>query len=106
MFALVRIHEGAAAPYTTTSDPTVWIRNGNISTPASREELLRLANKRHEAEKARKANATFAEQYFNIRVGEAEAERRKLSKHGEPKIYEQPLGDGDHSAILTITIQP
>lgn len=106
VFVLVRIYEGAAAPYTTTNDPTVWIRNGNISTPASREELLRLANKKREAAKSRAANAEFAQQYFQIRVAEAETERRKLIQAGEEKIYEQPLGNGDNSAILSITIQP
>ncbi|HUD81073.1 MAG TPA: ATP-binding protein [Patescibacteria group bacterium] len=106
VFVLVRIYEGAAPPYTTSSDPTVWIRNGNISTSASREELLRLDSKKREAAKTRGANAEFAEQYFKIRVGEAETERHNLVQAGEQNIYQHPLGNGNNSAILTITIQP
>jgi hypothetical protein len=106
VFILVRIDEGAAAPYTTLNDPTVWIRTGNISTPASREELLRLANKKGDAETARNANLTFAEQYFNARVEEAEQERQQLKYAGEENIYKHPLGNSQHSAILTIALQP
>jgi hypothetical protein len=106
VFILIRIDEGAAAPYTTLSDPTVWIRTGNISTPASREELLRLANKKRDAETARNANLAFADQYFNARVEEAEQELKQLRQAGEENVYQHPLGTGPHSAILTIALQP
>jgi predicted HTH transcriptional regulator len=33
VFLLVRIGEGGAPPYTTTSDPTVYFRTGNVTTP-------------------------------------------------------------------------
>src|SRR5665811_1385106 len=33
VFVLIRISEGSAPPYATTSDPTPWVRTGNISTP-------------------------------------------------------------------------
>ncbi|WP_201384065.1 helix-turn-helix domain-containing protein [Ktedonobacter sp. SOSP1-85] len=106
VFILVRIDEGAATPYTTLNDPTVWIRTGNVSTPASREELLRLANKRRDAEAVRAANITFAEQYFAARVKEVEEERRQIIQAGKMGIYKYTLGSGETSAIFSLTIQP
>src|SRR5713226_8124370 len=105
VFILVRIDEGAATPYNTLNDPTVWIRTGNVSTPASREELLRLANKKRDAEAARSANITFAEQYFTARVTEAEQERQQAVQAGGVNIYQHPLGSGENSAILSLTLQ-
>lgn len=105
VFILVRIDEGAAAPYTTTSDPTVWIRNGNISTPASREELLRLTNKRESAQQLREANHAFANQYFTVRVAEAEEQRKQLVQSGKVETYQHAL-NGVHCAVLTIAMQP
>ncbi len=106
VFILVRIDEGAATPYTTLNDPTVWIRTGNVSTPASREELLRLANKKRDAEAARSANIAFAEQYFLVRVKEAEQERQQAIQAGDAPIYRHTLGIGENSAILSLTLQP
>src|SRR6266699_1845514 len=106
VFLLVRIDEGAATPYTTLNDPTVWIRTGNVSTPASREELLRLANKKRDAEAARSANIAFAEQYFMARVNEAEQERQQAIQAGGTNIYKYPLGSRENSAILSLTLQP
>lgn len=106
LFILVRIYEGAAPPYTTLNDPTVWIRTGNISTPASREELLRLANKRRDAETTRLAKIAFAKQYFMARVAEADQEREQAIQAGEKNIHLYPIGSKEHSAILSLTLQP
>lgn len=106
VFILVRIYEGAAPPYTTLNDPTVWMRTGNISTPASREELLRLANKRRDAETTRLAKIAFAEQYFLARVAEADQEREQAIQAGDTNIHPYPLGSREHSAILSLTLQP
>lgn len=105
VFVLVRINEGAATPYTTLNDPTVWIRNGNISTPASRDELLRLANKRHDAEVQRDANLDFAQKYFDARLKDAEEERKNLIKAEKPGVYSYAL-NGEHCVVLTIALQP
>lgn len=77
-----------------------------MSTPASREELLRLANKKYDAEAARSANITFAEQYFTARVSEAEQERQQAIQAGGTNIYKHPLGSGENSAIFNLTLQP
>lgn len=106
VFILVRIDEGAATPYNTLNNPTVWIRTGNVSTPASREELLRLANKKHDAEAARSANIAFAEQYFQVRVKEAEQERKRAIQAGDAPVYQHALASGENSAILSLTLQP
>jgi hypothetical protein len=105
VFILVRIFEGAAAPYTTINDPTVWVRTGNISTPADREELLRLSNKRSDAENIRSTNLTFAKQYFDACVSEAEEDRKQRVQAEQKDIYKHVLG-GDNCAVLTIAIQP
>ncbi len=105
VFVLVHIDEGAAAPYTTLNDPTVWIRTGNISTPASRDELLRLANKRQAAEQARNTNLEFAQSDYVGFVSEAETERKNLVKSEKPDVYAHVLG-GEHCATLTIALQP
>lgn len=106
VFILIRIDEGAATPYNTLNDPTVWIRTGNVSTPASREELLRLANKKLNAEAARTANIAFTEQYFMARVAEAERQRQQAVQSGETNIYQYSLGSGENSAIFSLTVQP
>lgn len=106
VFVLVRIDEGAATPYNTLNDPTVWIRTGNVSTPASREELLRLANKKRDAEAARSANIIFAEQYFMACVSEAEQARRQAIQAGEGNVSPHPIGSGENSAIFSLTLQP
>lgn len=106
VFFLIRINEGAAPPYVTLSDPTVWIRNGNIRTPASREELLRLDGKRRDAQTARFARIAFAERYFKDRIAEVEQKRQQSSQAGEENIYPYPLGSEEHRAILSLTVQP
>lgn len=105
VFALIRISEGAAAPYTTLNDPTVWIRNGNISTPASREELIRLSNKREDADKLRTNVLASASQYFRNRLAAAEQERKRMVDAQKPDIYKSALG-GENSATLTIALMP
>jgi hypothetical protein len=102
----VRIDEGAATPYTTLNDPTVWIRTGNVSTPASRKELLRLANKRHDAETAHSANVAFAELYFTACVNEAEQKRQQAIRSGDAPIYPHTLEGGESSSILNLTLKP
>ncbi len=105
VFVLIRISEGAAAPYTTLNDPTIWIRNGNISTPASREELLCLSNKRADADTLRNNLLESASQYFQNRLIAAEEERVRLIDAQKPDVYKASL-TGDNSAILAIALMP
>jgi hypothetical protein len=56
VFLLLRIAEGGAPPYTTTSDPTVYLRTGNVSIPlrqADADVVDRLYAKRRGAETVR-----------------------------------------------------
>jgi hypothetical protein len=109
VFVLIRIREGAAPPYATNSDPTPWVRTGNISTPirsANREELLQLMTKRDRAQGAREAAIEFTRQIFELDVADAERERTKEFATKPNEVYAHQLGIGDMAAIFDITVMP
>jgi hypothetical protein len=64
VFLLVRIAEGGAPPYITTSEPTVYVRTGNVTIPlrqADADILGYLYGKRTEAETAQAENVARAD---------------------------------------------
>ncbi|HEY5268501.1 MAG TPA: ATP-binding protein [Candidatus Saccharimonadales bacterium] len=111
VFVLIRVREGMAPPYVTNSDPTPWVRTGNISTPigaANRDELLQLMTKREQAQHAREAAIDFTRQNFDIDIADAEKERQAMvSKPGQTEnIYKHPLGISDLAAIFDVSVMP
>lgn len=77
VFILIRIAEGSATPYSTNSDPTPWIRTGNISTPivaANRDDLLSLLQKREKAASLRESLLNFARNIFDSDMSKNEEE--------------------------------
>lgn len=111
LFVLIRVKEGAAPPYTTNSDPTPWVRTGNISTPlrpANREELLQLITKRERAQQAREAAIEFTHLNFDLDLADAERERQcMLQDPNKAKdTYKHPLGIGDLTAIFDVSVMP
>ncbi len=110
-FVLIRVREGIAPPYMTNSDPTPWVRTGNISTPisaANREELLQLMTKRERSQQARDMAIDFTRLNFDIDIADAEKERQSLvNKPGQTEnIYKQPLGINDSAAIFDVSVMP
>lgn len=107
-FLLISIAEGGSPPYHTNSDPTIWIRTGNVSTPLDkirRDELDRLYEKKTRALKLRKENSEMAQEIYRASLARAENERKKyLRSEPEQKTIDKPLGES--STTLAIEIQP
>lgn len=109
VFVLIRIREGAAPPYATNSDPTPWVRTGNISTPirtANRDELLQLMTKSERAKNERDIAILFTRHTFELDVADAENERRQEYKDKPADTYASALGISDMAAVFDITIMP
>lgn len=110
VFVLIRIREGVAPPYSTNSDPTPWVRTGNISTPvraANREELLQLLGKKERAQGARELRMEFVKNTFSLDLAEAETERKKeLDANPNENIYKHTLGVDDNAAVFDIHVMP
>lgn len=92
VFILIRILEGSAAPYVTQSDPTVWIRTGNISTPlrpSNREDLLMLTGKSRFAKQLRDLREGMITKHFNGLIQGQEVIRHRDG--GSGKLREEQL---------------
>jgi hypothetical protein len=112
VFLLISILEGDAPPYLANSEPTVWLRTGNISKPlrqAEREELVRMVEKKNSAEPIRQQNIKIAESVFSAGLKRAEIERKKLiddaQKAGNSHMLSTTPYDIDNS-FLTVSLQP
>lgn len=106
VFILIRILEGASPPYGTNSDPTPWVRNGNTSAMANREEQLRLSTKRDKAQLVREAALKFSQHTFDLDIANAEYERQTKQQSGETDIYGQRIQIGSTAAIFNISVMP
>lgn len=105
-FLLIRIVEGGAPPYHTVSDPTIWVRTGNISTPldsARQTDLDRLYKKKDKAEGLQLQNHRNATEIYQAALRQGEKTRQDDFAKGNTK-YEHSLLE--HTSILKTVIQP
>lgn len=103
VFLLVRIFEGPAAPYVTRSDPTVWIRTGNVSTPlsaANREDLLQLVGKSSNAELNRSTAHSITLKHFEGMRQMADKMRQRAADPGRQSAKPRK------EALLHVAIMP
>lgn len=112
VFLLVSILEGDAPPYLANTDPTVWLRTGNISTPlrqANRDELVRMVEKKNLAEAVRRQNLQTAKEVFKAGLARAEAEGRQAiaveEQASDETVLSASLRRADNT-FLTISLQP
>jgi hypothetical protein len=107
VFLLIHISEGGSPPYQTVSDPTIWVRTGNVSTPlnqARQEDLDRLYQKKNSAEALRSENISKAKSIYSAELDRAEATRKKEHAAKADSVYGNSLLS--HSSVLSILIQP
>ena len=107
IFILLRIIEGDSAPYVTRTDPTVWIRTGNISTPvgiANREDLIQLVNKSENSESRRMfMKNSLIRQYSDLEEHKIAADRRRIAGTETPL---PAVKHTDDRSMLDIVIMP
>jgi len=112
VFLLINILEGDAPPYLANSDPTVWLRTGNVSKPlrpADREELVRMVEKKNSAQKVREHNIKTASSVFGAGVEQAEKERIRLIEQAEKTGKSHSLSKKPYNtdnSFLNVEIQP
>lgn len=107
VFLLIKIHEGGSPPYHTVSDPTIWIRTGNVSTPldtARQQDLDRLYQKKDKAEAERGKNLEHASMIYDAALERAELERSKKHEADPENVYKESLYN--QTSVLTIVVQP
>jgi Putative DNA-binding domain len=86
VFLLVRINEGGAPPYRPMSDPTIYLRTGNVTTrvslePADAEVVRELYAKRANAEVVRQANVARARTTLLSLLQQQDAKRAQPALH-------------------------
>ena len=110
VFLLVRVSEGGSPPYTTTSDPTIYLRTGNVTTPlrpADAEIVRDLYAKRDLAVALRTQNVAQASARLQAVIEQQDAETSRLLKQQEPGEQTAPAGLlADNLRLLTAYLQP
>jgi len=112
VFLLVRVSEGGSPPYTTVSDPTIYLRTGNVTTPlrpADAEIVRDLHAKRDLAVALQSQNVERADGRLQAVIGLQDAEIARLAKQrrdaGIPA--EAPVEFlADNLRLLTAYLQP
>jgi len=107
VFLLIRIYEGQYAPYVTLSDPTVWVRTGNIRTElksANREDLLRLVNKGINAETARDQVEDKMYEHLNDLVDRYKRDLSRRRAANEQSV--PPTKSLSNTSLMSVRLMP
>jgi hypothetical protein len=112
VFLLVRVSEGGSPPYTTVSDPTIYLRTGNVTTPlrpADAEIVRDLHAKRDLAVTLQSQNVARANARLRAVIERQDAETVRLVKQQQESSNLLAAPEGlmaDNLRLLTAYLQP